>query len=253
MRRSKTVMLFWSFLLLMGGVGRPVFATDIDIRSIVLPTVEQLVTARVFQARGNGKRPAVVILHGARGIDAFPDFYRHYATVLAESGIDAYLPTYYNEDDLKQIKTDSNHGALSSKRMRAWSTLVSGIIGDILAQGQSSGRIGVLGFSRGGFLSTAVGNQDKRVSAMVVFYGGIPSVLKDEMVHLPPLIELHGDADGIVPVSEGKALIDLAHSLGQQAEMVVYPGGGHGFKGSDAVDAERRTIAFFQRQLISDH
>jgi carboxymethylenebutenolidase len=54
-------------------------------------------------------------------------------------------------------------------------------------------------------------------------------------------------------LAEGKALVDLAHNLGQQAEMVVYPGAGHGFKGTDAADAERRTIAFFQQQLMLSH
>jgi carboxymethylenebutenolidase len=251
MRTKNSVMLFWTLFLIMAGAARLVSAADIDIRSVVLATVERQVTAQLFQVRGDARRPAVIILHGAHGIDLRQDFFRHYATVLAESGIDAYLLTYYNEDDAKRIKDNENLLAVARKRMRAWSTLVSNVIGDILVQRQSSGRIGLLGFSRGGFLATAVGNQDPRVSALAVFYGGIPSILRDDMAHLPPLIELHGDADPLVPLREGKALVDLAHRLGQQAEMVVYPGAGHGFKGADAEDSERRTIAFFQRQLMS--
>jgi carboxymethylenebutenolidase len=63
------------------------------------------------------------------------------------------------------------------------------------------------------------------------------------------LLGLHGDADRRVPLAEGKALVDLAKTFGQPAEMVVYPGAGHGFSGADDLDAERHTVAFFRQHL----
>jgi len=141
--------------------------------------------------------------------------------------------------------------AYFEKQIRVWSKLVGDVAGDILAESHSSGRVGLLGVSQGGFLATATAGQDPRISAITVFYGGIPGVLKDDITHLPPLLELHGDADRRVPLAEGKALVDLAHGLDSPAEGVVYPGAGHGFSGAAAADAERRTIAFFQRWLLS--
>jgi len=141
--------------------------------------------------------------------------------------------------------------AYFEKQIRVWSKLVGDVAGDILAESHSSGRVGLLGVSQGGFLATATAGQDPRISAITVFYGGIPGVLKDDITHLPPLLELHGDADRRVPLGEGKALVDLAHGLDSPAEGVVYPGAGHGFSGAAAADAERRTIAFFQRWLLS--
>ena len=254
MLMNKNLMLLFILCLAMAGPVHPqaAFAADIEVRSMVLPAAEHPVSAELFLAPGNSPRSAVILLHGAHGIDRFKDHYRHYGTTLAEAGFDAYLITYYSENDLRMRKQAQDAKSLqteSDKRTRAWAALVSDVAGDILADKRSSGKIGILGFSRGGFLATAAGGRDKRISAIAVFYGGIPKVLRGEITHLPPLLELHGDADTNVPLSEGKELVDLARRLGDRAEMVVYPGAGHGFKGQDAADAERRMVAFFQREL----
>jgi carboxymethylenebutenolidase len=210
------------------------------------------VTAELFAAPGEARRPAVIILHGRQGIDPLRRHYQHYAAAVAKSGIDAYLLPYYTGGDarLAQNPIAEERRAYFGQRLRLWSTLVRSAVDDILAEHHASGQIGLLGFSQGGFLSVAAANQDPRISAMTIFYGGIPSVLKDNITHLPPILELHGDADHTVPLPEGKALVDVAHGLNSSVEMVVYPGAGHGFSGASAADAERRTIAFFQQRLL---
>jgi fermentation-respiration switch protein FrsA (DUF1100 family) len=42
--------------------------------------------------------------------------------------------------------------------------------------------------------------------------------------HLPPLLELHGDADHNVPLAQGEELVKLAKMAGAEAELVRYPG-----------------------------
>jgi dipeptidyl aminopeptidase/acylaminoacyl peptidase len=70
------------------------------------------------------------------------------------------------------------------------------------------------------------------------------------------LLELHGDADQVVPNAEGRALVDRAKALGGFSEQVVYPGADHGFDcvpdsyaGDDAI---ARTVAFLRHQLGAD-
>ena len=46
-----------------------------------------------------GVRPAVLLLHGARGIELRPRAYERYAEQLAESGIDVYLVRYFTAAD----------------------------------------------------------------------------------------------------------------------------------------------------------
>jgi len=252
MRVMRFVFLFCAAFLFSSITPQLVFGADIDVRTVVFPTTQQPVTAQLFAAQGDTKRPAVIILHGASGIDAFREFYQGYARAIARSGIDAYLLSYYDDAEFTRVQ---NHHSVEDiqttfdNRCRAWSSLVSDVVGKIMSQDQSSGQIGLLGFSQGGFLATAVAVQDKHISALVVFYGGIPSILQSKITRLPPLLELHGDADQVVPLREGQALVELAHRLRQSGEIVVYPGAKHGFNGTDSTDAERRTLAFLQKQL----
>ena len=237
---------------MFGGLLPMAGAAEIEGRSVVFSTTQRSLAAELFQASGDGRRPAVVILHGVSGFDAFPAFYRRYAAALADAGIDAYVLFYYDASDAvaSKSKIAEERRALFNRRIRAWASSVSEVVGLILADARSAGRVGVLGFSQGGFLATAAAAQDQRISPLVVFYGGIPSLLKNEITHLPPLLELHGDADRVVALADGQALVDLARGLGQPVESVVYPGAGHGFEGEDAIDAQRRTTAFFVRGLL---
>jgi carboxymethylenebutenolidase len=247
----RTIASFF-LVLAMLGVLPLAGAAPIDGRSVVFETKQRPLTAELFSARGDGKRPAVVILHGVGGFDAFPAFYRRYAAALAGVGIDAYVLSYYDASDAVATKSKiaDERRAVFNQRIRSWTSSVSEVVGLILADANSAGRVGVLGFSQGGFLATAAAAQDKRISALMVFYGANRNLPQDEITHLPPLLELHGDADRVVPLAEGRALVDLARGLGQPAEMIVYPGAGHGFDGADAVDAQRRTLAFFAQRLL---
>jgi carboxymethylenebutenolidase len=72
---------------------------------------------------------------------------------------------------------------------------------------------------------------------------------------LPPLIEIHGDADTIVPPVKGEELVKLATSLGDSVEHIVYSKRKHGFDFSDSdpmtADAIGRVVAFFRASLVA--
>lgn len=71
--------------------------------------------------------------------------------------------------------------------------------------------------------------------------------------HLPPRIELHGEADWNAAIEHGRKLVELAKSVGAEAELVPYAGRPHGFdfSGTDptAADAISRVTRFFQAHL----
>ena len=46
-----------------------------------------------------GKRPAVLVLHGSRGVEFSTRAYERYANTLAAGGIDAYLVRYFTAED----------------------------------------------------------------------------------------------------------------------------------------------------------
>src|SRR5258708_19440504 len=86
-------------------------------------------------------------------------------------------------------------------------------------------------------------------------YGGMPDAMVREVKHLPPLIELHGEADRNVPPAKGEELVKLAKAIGVEAEYIGYPGKPHGFDFSDndpmIPHALRPVLGFFDARLIT--
>ncbi|OKO77740.1 dienelactone hydrolase family protein [Bradyrhizobium sp. NAS96.2] len=217
---------------------------------------ESPVTLSRFAAGRAGKRPAVLVLHGSRGFDLRPQAYERYANALTADGIDAYFVRYYtpaDEQAFETMHTRERREAYETGRFDAWAARVSSVLTTVLAGVDSSGRVGLLGFSLGGYVAAAAAARDERVSALAVLYGGMPDKIAPQVKHLPPMIELHGEADRNVPLASGEQLVKLGKSVGAAAEIVRYPGKAHGFDFADndpmTADAVSRVAGFFQARL----
>ena len=205
------------------------------------------------------RRAAVLILHGARNVELDPRAYERYATALADAGLDAYLARYFTPADAQALdprtSTRGSRSAYNSARFAGWSRRVSSVVGAILARPESAGRIGLLGFSLGGFVAAQAAAEDARVNALAVLYGGLPDAMVPQVKHLPPVLELHGDADRTVPPAKGAELVRRARTLGAPAEQVIYPGRAHGFDFADkdpmTADAVARVVRFFRASLAA--
>ncbi len=206
----------------------------------------------------SGKRPSVIFLHGSRGFERRLHAYERYAGALTATGINAYFLHYYTETDIRtfpKLGTKERREAYEAGRYHAWTERVSSTLTAILGRSDSSDRLGLLGFSLGGFVAAATAARDERVSALAVLYGGMPDELASEVKRMPPLIELHGDADHNVSLASGEALVKLTKAVGGTGEQVRYAGKGHGFDFADndpaASDAVERVSRFFQAHLRS--
>ena len=232
--------------LALVAASRPLHAETAERLSVTASEGDVALTR--YAAKGAGKRAGVVVLHGARGVELKPRAYERYANALSTHGIDAYLLRYYSP-----LTTSEARQAYQAQRFGAWSGRVSSAVSAILERPDSSGRLGLLGFSLGGFVAAVTAARDNRVAALAVLYGGMPEQIAPEVKHLPPLLELHGDADRNVSFARGEALIKLAKAAGGEAELVTYQGKGHAFDFSDtdpmAVDTVDRVVRFFQFRL----
>jgi carboxymethylenebutenolidase len=203
-----------------------------------------------------GKRAAVLLLHGSRGFERKPIAYERYAAALAARGIDACLLRYFTAADAPIFDpktTRDRRVAYETTRFDGWSKRVSAVATAVLARPDCSGRIGLLGFSLGGYVAANTAARDARIAALAVLYGGMPGATVSQVRHLPPLIELHGEADRNVSIAEGKELVRLGKTVGAEAEFVSYPGRAHGFDFSDTdpmtADAIGRVVGFFEVRL----
>ena len=210
-----------------------------------------------YAAAVDGKRPAVIVLHGSRGIELRARAYERYADALTARGIDTYFLRYMTPADTAALTSTSHESreAYETTRFDGWADTVATTATAVLGRSDSSGRIGLLGFSLGSYIAAEAAARDARIAALAVLYGGMPHAMTTKVKHLPPLIALHGEADKNVPIAEGRHLVALAKSVGAETEFVPYPGKAHGFDFSDAdpmtSDAIDRVTRFFQAKLAA--
>ena len=154
-------------------------------KNIQLPAQERAVNVSYFRAPGDGKRPAVLLLHGAGGFGNQIASYNHYASELAASGMDAYLVNYYSGADERGMA----HGdEVFQHRYVAWAKLVDDLADYLDKNADSNGRVGLVGFSNGAILASGAAARDTNVSAAVIYYGGAPWPTLGDVNVFPPLL-----------------------------------------------------------------
>ena len=225
-------------------------AADIQGQKIMLPAKERQVNVTYFRAPGDAPRPSALLLHGAGGFDRQIANNNRYAAALAAQGIDAYLVYYYSDLDDKMMSNGVN---VFEDRYPNWAKLVDDLADYLVTQKNSNGRVGLVGFSNGGILATGASTLDPKINAAVIYYGTDPWPLGVKAKRFPPLLVLHGDADQIIPVQNGKELAQEAKALGAKVDLVIYPGESHGFGArwddKNATDALNRAVAFLKKEL----
>lgn len=66
----------------------------------------------------------------------------------------------------------------------------------------------------------------------------------------PPIMQVHGDKDDIVPIQHALNLHQKLKTLGVESELVVIPGGNHGVAGAGG-DTSKRATDFVRQHLLS--
>jgi carboxymethylenebutenolidase len=94
-----------------------------------------------------------------------------------------------------------------------------------------------------------VAADERRVRALVDYFGFVPKDLDSRPGRLPPTLILHGARDSVVPVSNAYAFQEILERQGVPHEIQIYPDQGHGFSTMAEIDAGQRTAAFLARHL----
>jgi carboxymethylenebutenolidase len=198
-----------------------------------------------FEPKAPGKYPAVVVLHGSGGMLVGGPAFRTLARELARRGYVAHVVHYF---DL--TGTFLADRPTMTARFPEWLLAVADGVTSLAKQPNvDASRIGVAGYSLGGYLAVALAMFDARVSAVVDYFGGIPDPLRNDIKSLPPTLILHGDADTIVPVAEAKTLEAVCRDRRIPHEVRIYAGQGHFFTGDDSRDAMTRALRFLDTHV----
>jgi carboxymethylenebutenolidase len=186
--------------------------------------------------------PAVIALYGAGGNVSGME---RYAGVLAAQGFAVYLLHYFD-----RTGTEFADRQIIFRNFPLWMKTLWDAISFVEKQPQvDAGRIALLGFSLGAYISLATSAIDPRVKIVVEFFGGMPKEMKLFMRRLCPVLILHGEDDATVPVEEAYNLQKLLEKKNIPYEIKIYPKVGHGFETETWKDAGQRSLQFLQKHL----
>jgi carboxymethylenebutenolidase len=225
----------------------PIHTEDVMKVRDRLPSGKDRVAVDIFSPPDHARHPAVILLHGTHGPGRAEKYYLRLAEDLARHGYISLFVRYYDRG-----RKGRGNRAIWARTIGDTLTFAAGLP-DV-----DPDRMALLGYSQGAFLALNDAPSDPRIRAVVAFYGGLsPGFFPAAEENMPPTLLFHGTADRIVPVRRSLQTLELLRRAGRPADLVVYPGAGHGFnlnsrQGANAVaakDSWARTLTFLDFHL----
>jgi dienelactone hydrolase len=224
---------------------------------IDIPPGTPTVTGELYKAAGSAKTGLVVLVYGTDGyVDnargPWQTMMRGYAEALAARGFFALIPDYF-------ARTSSKHGGPASddivtKRFDWATVLVETATHARTIARVDPARIGVLGFSLGGYLcllTRAAAKPTALVSYFAPIFDGLgaPGNLPFAQLH-------HGTRDKApTAFTNARAIAAILEAEGTNVKVCEYEDATHGFAGQTpadtkaAADSKARTLEFFETRL----
>jgi len=234
----------------------PVPGAELALHELSIASHGRDVSVRCYSTPAAGPLPVVVLLHGAGGFGPFSRHFERYAEAFAAEGLRTCAVLYYSAGDSRVAsgRDRTENSALFQTRFMAWLETINDVV-DELSQLPITERekVGVLGFSQGGYLAVGIAGTNRRIKALAEFYGGFPRSLERRITLLPATLIVHGESDTVIPVQEALVMEAAAKLRTSSVTMKLYAGAEHGFDGAaddpSAVDARKKTIEFFLSHL----
>jgi dipeptidyl aminopeptidase/acylaminoacyl peptidase len=243
-------------------------ADDWDIEGILVKPLDYSAGRRyplIVEAHGGP--------HGRQSIGFNPTW-----QLFAARGFMVLAPNFRGSGDYSQAFVDADRNDWGGKD---YVDIMKGVDHVVTAGLADSDRLGIEGWSYGGFMTSWIIGHTTRFKAAIVgagvtnlqsFYGttdiqrfieweyGIPWQTADSIrEHSPityaqnaktPTLILHGSADVRVPVEQGQQLYMVLKKSGVTVEFVRYPREGHGFvEPNHKRDRYQRYVDWFERFL----
>jgi carboxymethylenebutenolidase len=215
--------------------------------------------AYLTRPKGEGRLPAVVVLHENRGL---VDHIRDVARRLAKAGYVALAP-----DLLSRQGGTGSFGspaeAIEGIRKVDEEVVTKDLTGGInYLKGQDyvrANKIGVVGFCWSGGQATLILTRNRDLAAGVVYYGRNPNDLDDVKNISAPVLASYGEKDERI-TAKVPELVEAMKKHGKSFEYKIYPGAQHAFNNDTnpqrynaeaAKEAWSRTLDFFKKHLQS--
>jgi carboxymethylenebutenolidase len=206
----------------------------------------------VRPAKATGALPGVVVVHENRGLNPYiEDVARRVAKAgfiaLAPDGLSSVGGYPGNDDKGRELQAKVDPEKLMNDFFAA--------IEYLLAQGRTTGKVGITGFCYGGGVANAAAVAYPELAAAVPFYGRQPRAEEVPAIKAPLLIHY---AEKDERIDAGWPAYEAALKAHNKVyEAYIYPGTNHGFHNDStprydqaaARLAWERTVAWFKRYL----
>ena len=221
--------------------------------TVTVPGGTTPMTAELFRPTSTTPAGLVVIAYGTEGRkDPWTGMMREYGEALATSGLFALMPDYF-------ARTGTPHGGAAATQIGAkhddWTTaLVDTVTYARTISGVDATRIGLLGFSLGGYLCLRA-RAAAKPKALVEYFApmfegiGAAGAVPHAQIH-------HGTADEFPTQFQNAAIIEgILKGEGKDVTLFPYKDATHGFAGQDLANttaaslSKTRTVAFFAARL----
>ena len=230
---------------------------------------------------GGAKRPLIVSIHGGPSAASTPRAIDRNGeeAALLDAGYLILKPNPRGSFGQGEAFTLANRRDFGHGDLR---DILAGVDTAIRQAGADPARLGVMGYSYGGYMTMWTVTQTDRFKAavagagvsdwqsyygengidgwMIPFFGA--SVYDDPAIYAKsspiafvrqvktPTFIYVGGADVECPMPQSQEFHHALHTLGVPVSFVVYPGQGHGMaSAADREDARKRTVAWFDRWL----
>lgn len=231
--------------------------TDPDILAeyITYPSPNGHGQVRAYQvrpAKADGPLPGVVVVHENRGLNPYiEDVARRVAKAgylaLAPDGLSSMGGYPGNDDRGRELQAQVDPTRLMNDFFAA--------IDYLLAEGRTTGKVGINGFCYGGGVCNAAAVAYPELAAAVPFYGRQADPADVPKIQAPLLLHFAQTDDRVNATWPAYEAALKAH--GKEYEAHIYPGTNHGFHNDStprydeaaAKLAWERTLAWFARYL----
>jgi carboxymethylenebutenolidase len=214
-------------------------------RKLTISTAGRPVRLEAFFPPGGARSPALLLLHGASGMNGGHRYIPHVAGALAAEGLATVLVRYFDV-------SETTHASDAEMRQHfdRWLQVIDDAVTAVAQFPEvDPARLGLVGYSLGGYLAVAHASRDRRIRAVVEFAGGIDREFAKSVTHLPPTLIVHGESDRRVPFSRAAELEAVLARVGAPYETRYFPGEGHLLSPAAALVSLTVAADFFRRRL----
>jgi carboxymethylenebutenolidase len=199
----------------------------------------------------NVKNPPVIIV--AMEVFGLHEYIRDVCRRWAKLGALAIAPDYYyRTGDLTQISDMQQiFPKVNAKKDSELFSDLDATVAWAKADGGNTGRLGIMGFCRGGRTTWMYSAYNKNLDAAVVFYGPPEGQPSEAMPKNPidmvkdvkcPVLAFYGAADTGIPLASVTKMEQAMDAAKKKTEFRVYPDAPHGFH-ADYRQTYRKEVA----------